>query len=65
MPRSESQKKARSNYQKKNRRLVVTLYPADQPIADHIKALEAQGIGYSEYIRGLIFRDMAAKKPKQ
>lgn len=62
MPRSEAAKAARNRYEKKNRRLVVTLYPADKEIADHIAKLEAQGIGYSEYIRGLIFRDIAAGK---
>lgn len=62
MPRSEAAKRARNRYEKKNRRLVVTLYPADKPIADHIAKLEAEGIGYSEYIRGLIFKDIANSK---
>lgn len=55
---TEAQKRARAKYEKKNRRLVVTLYPADADIKKHIERLESRGFGYAEYIRSLIRRDI-------
>lgn len=58
MTRTEAQRKARAAYEKKQRRLVVTLYDQDDDIKARIERIESMGLGYAEYIRGLIRQDL-------
>lgn len=53
--RTEAQKRARRNYDKRCRRLVVTVYPTEQDIRSKVDSQES----YSEYIKGLIRADIA------
>lgn len=53
--RTEAQKRARKRYDKRCKRLVVTVYPTEQDIRDRVEAQES----YSEYIKGLIRADIA------
>ena len=61
MPRSEAQKKARRNYERKLKRIMVTLYPADQDIIDRLSKVNAHGLSDVEYIRELIREDMTRR----
>lgn len=54
MARTEAQKRARKEYDKKCRRLVVTLYPTEQAMIRKIDSVES----YSAYIKGLIQADI-------
>ena len=58
MARTEAQRKARAAYEKKQRRLVVTLYDQDDDIKARIEKIEGMGLGYAEYIRELIRHDI-------
>lgn len=53
--KSEAQKKARKRYDKRCRRLVVTVYPTE---TDILRKVEEQG-SYNQYIKGLIRADIA------
>lgn len=68
MPRSDAERKARAEYEKRsrasgrNRRLVVNLYESDADIKARIEKIESMGLGYQEYIRELIRHDIT-KRP--
>lgn len=53
--RTEAQKRARKRYDKRCRRLVVTVYPTEPDIRAKVDEQES----YSEYIKGLIRADIA------
>ena len=52
---TEAQKKARREYDKQCRRLVVTIYPSEPDIMEKINGVEH----YVPYIKGLIRADIA------
>lgn len=54
MPRTDAEKEARKRYDKKCRRLVVTVYPTE---SDILRRVESVG-EYSAYIKGLIRADI-------
>lgn len=51
---TDAQKKARKEYEKKCRRLVVTIYPSEPDIMAKIDSIEH----YVPYIKGLIRADI-------
>lgn len=51
---TEAQRNAKKRYEKRCKRLVVTLYPTDEDIKQHIAKKE----GYNAYIKQLIRDDM-------
>lgn len=54
MARTEAQKRARREYDKKCRRLVIMLYPTDAELIRKIDSVES----YNAYIKGLIQADI-------
>lgn len=61
MPMTEAQKRAKRNYQRKLKKILVTLYPADQDIADRLEKVKERGLTEIEYIRELIREDMTRR----
>ena len=56
--RSEAQKRARSNYMKKCKKVMIVFYPAEQDLIDHLDKKEAK----QTYIKELIRKDMKKNK---
>lgn len=57
--KSEAQRNARKRYDKRCRRLVVTVYPTE---TDILRKVEEQG-SYNQYIKQLIRDDIARDAP--
>lgn len=63
MRRSEAQKRARRNYEKKCRKLQITIYPTERALSERIdEAVNNEGYTRSGYIKDLIYKDIARKK---
>lgn len=56
--RTEAQKKARRNYQKKLPSLTIRFYPNDMDLVDKIKERVEAGEGKEPYIKRLIREDI-------
>lgn len=61
MPRTDDQKAKRREYERGLKRVLVTLYPADEDIAERLDKVKEKGLGHAEYIRELIREDMTRR----
>ena len=55
--KTEAQKRAKKNYLKKGKRIVLDLYPSEQDLIDHIEKQSKK----QTYIKDLIRKDMENK----
>lgn len=58
MVKTEAQKRARKNYAKKCRRMVITIYPSEPEMMKKINSVSS----YSEYVKSLIAEDIEREK---
>lgn len=61
MALTEAQKKAKTKYEAKAKRLAISIYPSEQDILDKILQVSEEG-GYAPYIKRLIREDIEREK---
>lgn len=61
MAKTEAQKKAKTKYESKAKRLAISIYPSEQDILDKILQVSEEG-GYAPYIKKLIREDIERNK---